>query len=50
MRLILEAGANRYYKNLPISNEVAVIIPDEYGNTTFRDIMFIERYIPNKQL
>ena len=50
MRLILEAGTNWRYKNLLISNEVAVIILDEYGNTSFRDIVLIERCIPNKPL
>jgi hypothetical protein len=49
MRLILEASANRYYKNLLISNEVAVIILDKYSNASFRNIMLIERYTPNKQ-
>ena len=36
-------------KKFLISNKVAIIIPDEYGNTTFRDIMLIEHYTPNKQ-
>ena len=49
MWLILEAGANRRRKNLLISNEVAVIIPDEYSNTSFRDIILAERYAPNKR-
>jgi len=49
MRLILEASANCCCKNLLISNKVAVIIPDEYGNTTFRNIVLIKRYTPNKQ-
>ena len=49
MRLILEAGANRRRKNLLISNKVAVIIPDEYSNASFRDIILAERYTPNKQ-
>ena len=48
MRLILEASANRRCENLLMSNEVAVIIPDEYGNASFRDIMLAERYVPNK--
>ena len=48
MRLILEASANCRYKNLLTSNKVAVIIPDEYSNTSFRDIILIERYTPNK--
>ena len=49
MQLILEAGANRYYKNLLTSDKVAVIIPDKYSNTSFRNIILIERYTPNKQ-
>ena len=50
MRLILEASTNYYYKNLLISNKVAVIILDEYSNTSFRDIMLMERSAPNKRL
>ena len=48
MRLILEAGADCRYKNLLISNEVAVIILDEYGDACFRDIVLVERCAPNK--
>jgi len=29
---------------------VAVVILDKYSNTSFRDIILIERYTPNKQL
>jgi len=50
MRLILKASANYYYKNLLISNKVAVIILDEYSNTSFCNIILIEYYAPNKQL
>ena len=50
MWLILEASANYYYENLLISDEVAVIIPNKYSNTNFRDIVLIEHYTPNKQL
>jgi hypothetical protein len=50
MRLILEAGANCRYKNLLISDKVAIIIPDKYGDTGFCDIVLTERYIPNKPL
>jgi len=50
MRLILKAGANCRYMNLLTSNKVAVIILDKYSNTSFRDIMLIERYMPNKPL
>ena len=49
MRLILEASANWRRENLPISNKVAVIIPDEYSNASFRDIVLAERYAPNKR-
>jgi hypothetical protein len=50
MRLILEASTNWRYKNLLISNKVAVIILDEYSNTSFYNIMLTERYTPNKRL
>jgi hypothetical protein len=50
MQLILEASANYYYKNLLTSNKMAIIIPDEYSNTIFRDIMLVECSAPNKQL
>jgi hypothetical protein len=53
MRLIFKASANRRYKNLLTSDKVAVIIPDvipdEYGNASFRNIVLIDRYTPNKQ-
>ena len=49
MQLILEASANYRRKNLLTSDEVAIIIPDEYGNASFRDIVLMERYTPNKQ-
>jgi len=49
MQLILEAGANWCYKNLLISNKVAIIILDEYGNASFYNIVLVECYTPNKQ-
>ena len=49
MRLILEASANYYHKNLLISNKVAVIILDEYSNASFCDIILAEYYTPNKR-
>jgi len=49
MWLILEASANYYYKNFLISDKVAVIILDEYSDASFRDIMLVECYTPNKQ-
>jgi len=48
MWLILEAGTNWRCKNLLISDKVAIIILDEYGNTSFYNIVLIERYTPNK--
>ena len=47
LRLILEAGADRRRENLPTSDEVAVIIPDEYSDASFRDIVLAERCGPD---
>ena len=49
MRLILETSTNCRRENLLISNKVAIIILDEYSNTTFYNIILIERYTPNEQ-
>ena len=43
MRLIMEAGADRRRSNLPTSDEIAGIIPDEYGEPCKRDIVLTER-------
>ena len=48
MQLILEVSTNWRYKNLLISNKVAVIILNKYGDASFRDIILMERYAPNK--
>ena len=48
MRLILEAGTDCRRENLLMSNKVAVIIPDEYGDACFRNIVLAERYTPNE--
>jgi hypothetical protein len=45
MRLVLEAGADRRRENLPTSDEVAVILPDEYAEPSFRDIILAYRPI-----
>ena len=50
MRLILEVGADRRRKNLPTSDEVAVIIPDEYNDAGFCDIVLAECAMPNEPL
>ena len=46
MRLVLEEGADRRRENLPTSDEVAVIIPDENGDPNHRDIVLAERGEP----
>ena len=43
MRLVLEKGADRRRENLPTSDEVAVIIPDEHGDPSYRDIVLAQR-------
>jgi len=43
MRLVFEEGADRRRENLPTSDEVIVIIPDEYSEPGFRDIVLVER-------
>jgi hypothetical protein len=48
MWLILEASTNYYYKNLLISNKMAVIILNKYNDASFYNIIFIEHYAPNK--
>ena len=40
---MLEESADRRRENLPISDEVAVIIPDENKDPSFRDIALAER-------
>ena len=50
MQLILEANINRHRENLLISNKVAVIILNKYGNASFYNIIFMECYMPNKPL
>ena len=49
MWLILEASTDCHCKNLLISNKVAIIILDEYGDASFRDIVLAERCAPNEQ-
>jgi hypothetical protein len=50
MRLILEAGADWRYKNLPTNNKVAVIILNKYSDISFHNIILMECRTPNKQL
>ena len=50
MRLILEVSVDYRHKNLLTSNKVAIIIPDEYGDVSFYNIVLIEYCMPNKPL
>ncbi|KAH8144449.1 uncharacterized protein LAJ45_11579 [Morchella importuna] len=43
LRLVMEHGADKRRENLPTSNEVAAIIPDEYGDSGFRDIVLAHK-------
>ena len=43
MRLIIKSGADRRCKNLPTSNEVTAIIPDEYTDASRRDLVLTVR-------
>lgn len=39
MKILLELGADRRSSNLPTINEVAIIIPDEYNQGRFCNIV-----------
>ena len=39
LRLVIELGANRCRENLPTSNEVTAIIPDEYTDSSRLDLI-----------
>lgn len=43
MRLVFEHGADRCRENLPTANEIAVVIPTEYNEPCFRDVVLAER-------
>jgi len=47
-QLIIESGADRPRCNLPTSNEVAMIIGDEYAESGFRDIILASRSNDNQ--
>ena len=46
MKLIIKAGADRHYENLPIANEVTIIIPNKYENTNYHNIIFADHGPP----
>lgn len=43
LRLVVERGADLRRENLPIADEVSMILPDEYGSESFRDIVLARR-------
>ena len=43
MQLVVQEGADRRRENLPIADEVAVFIPEEYSESGFRDVVLAER-------
>ena len=43
LRLVMETSTDRQRENLPRSDEIAVIIPDEYGEAGFCDIVLAKR-------
>lgn len=46
MRLIIETGVDqRSWENHSTTNEVAELIPDEYGQPKFRDIVLAKRVL-----
>ena len=49
LRLIMEQGADRRRENLPVQDEVAMIIPDEYAEASRRDIVLTNRTAPREQ-
>ena len=44
LKLIMEIGADKRRENLPTSNEVVIIIPDEYDVVGTRRIILADRY------
>ena len=45
MELICATGADRRRHHVPVANEVAMIIPDEYGIASVRDIVLANRNV-----
>ncbi|RPA89292.1 hypothetical protein L873DRAFT_1892119 [Choiromyces venosus 120613-1] len=43
MQLVVESGADRRRENLPTSDEVALILPEEYGEAGCRDLVLAKR-------
>lgn len=45
MELMCTSGADTQRHNIPIANEVAMVIPDEYGIASHRDIILASRNV-----
>ena len=43
MELLITKGLDQHYYNLAMTNEVAIIIPDEYREASHRDIILAQR-------
>jgi len=43
LSLIVETGADLRRENLPTANEIAMILPEEYGSKGFRDLVLAQR-------
>ena len=43
MHLVIESRANRRRENLPMGNELTVVIPNEFGEQSRRDIVLVVR-------
>jgi hypothetical protein len=43
MQLVILSSANRRQENIPTTNEIAAIIPNEYDTRTSRDIVLEDR-------
>ena len=43
LEVVVREGADRRRANLPVADEVALLIPDEYAEASFRDVILAER-------
>jgi len=46
MRLVVDVNADLRRENLPTGDEIALLIPGEYGQSSFRDIVLADRNGP----
>jgi len=43
LRLVVERGADLRRENLPMADQLSMILPEEYGSEGFRDIVLAKR-------